>query len=80
MEIEKEVRLGIVGIGNMGSAHAKTVYDGKAEGLRLCAICDVDEKKLSWAAAELPGVKTYLNYKEMLQQRRTGCKAYRNTS
>lgn len=66
MEIEKEVRLGIVGIGNMGSAHAKTVYDGKAEGLRLCAICDVDEKKLSWAAAELPGVKTYLNYKEML--------------
>ena len=74
MEIEKEVRLGIVGIGNMGSAHAKTVYDGKAEGLRLCAICDVDEKKLSWAAAELPGVKTYLaDWMQFLSQHRISC-------
>lgn len=67
MERDKDVRLGIVGIGNMGSAHAKTVYEGKVDGLRLCEVCDLDEEKLSWAASELPGVKTCLDYKEMLQ-------------
>jgi len=36
----KNVRLGIVGIGGMGSGHARLVQSGKAPGLTLAAVCD----------------------------------------
>ena len=51
-----EVRLGIVGIGNMGSAHAAAIYDGRVEGLKLAAVCDINEKRLEWAREKLPGL------------------------
>ena len=31
----REVRLAIVGFGNMGSAHAACVHSGKIQGLRM---------------------------------------------
>lgn len=52
----KEVRLGIIGIGNMGHTHAKNVFDGKIERLKLAAVCDIDSKKLEKAKEEFPGV------------------------
>jgi predicted dehydrogenase len=36
----KNVKLGIIGIGNMGSAHVRTVTSGKVEGMEIAAICD----------------------------------------
>jgi predicted dehydrogenase len=36
----KEVRLGIIGVGNMGSVHAKNIQAGKVPRLRLTALCD----------------------------------------
>ena len=38
-----EVRMGLVGLGNMGTAHATCILEGKVPGLRLTAVCDVDE-------------------------------------
>ena len=35
-------RVGIVGIGNIGSAHANSIYTGVVKGMRLCALCDSD--------------------------------------
>ena len=43
----KEVRLGIIGLGNMGSAHARSIQDGKVPGLRLAAVCDPDDARLA---------------------------------
>ncbi len=62
----KEVRYGIVGIGNMGSTHAKNLYDNKIENAVLSAVCDINEEKLAWAKSSLAGVKTYSDYKELL--------------
>ena len=61
----KEVRVGIIGIGNMGSAHAVNIFDGKVQNMHLSAICDTDPKKLEWAKERLEGVSLYQNYKEM---------------
>ena len=36
------VRLGIIGLGNMGSAHAKSILEGKVPRVKLTAICDSD--------------------------------------
>ncbi len=38
----KDIRLGIVGIGNMGSVHASYILSGKVTGCRLAAVCDLN--------------------------------------
>ncbi len=45
----KKLRLGIIGIGNMGSAHAKNIMDNKCPELEITAIADTDPKRLEWA-------------------------------
>lgn len=42
---KSSVRLGIVGLGNMGSLHCRTILDGKVPGAELAAICDTDKTK-----------------------------------
>lgn len=40
------VKLGIVGLGNMGSVHARAFSEGGVKGGELLAVCDVDAAKL----------------------------------
>ena len=44
-----KVRIGIVGIGNMGSSHATKLHEGKVENGELVAVCDVKHERLTWA-------------------------------
>ena len=37
----QNVKIGIVGIGNMGSVHAKNIFDGQINHLELGAVCDI---------------------------------------
>lgn len=59
------IRVGIVGIGNMGSAHAKNIFEGKVTGMELSAVCDIEPQKLCWAAENLPGVPQFSDFEEM---------------
>ncbi|REE85386.1 putative dehydrogenase [Paenibacillus taihuensis] len=45
----KQLRLGIIGIGNMGSGHASILTSGKIKGAVLAAVCDGFESKRAWA-------------------------------
>lgn len=36
------VKVGIIGVGNIGSAHAKCIADGKVKGMVLSALCDIN--------------------------------------
>jgi predicted dehydrogenase len=36
----KTVKIGVIGIGNMGSAHVRTIVSGKVEGMEVTAVCD----------------------------------------
>lgn len=52
----EQVKLGIIGVGNMGSAHAtKIAVDGKCPEIKLVAIADISEKRRQWAKENLPG-------------------------
>lgn len=42
----KKVRIGVIGLGNMGSGHIRNIEDGKIDGMELVAVCDIDPKKL----------------------------------
>lgn len=46
MNKTKEVRLGVIGMGNMGRVHAQSVLDGKVPGLRLTAVADTRAERL----------------------------------
>ena len=41
-----EVRLGIIGIGGMGSGHAANVAKGMVPQMRLTAVADINEDRL----------------------------------
>jgi len=57
------VRLGIIGIGNMGKVHAQMVQEGKIHGCELAAVCDVDANKLT----AFEGVPHFVDATEMLR-------------
>jgi len=46
--------MGVIGIGNMGSAHAKSIADGIISGMVLSAIADISPERLEWASQNLP--------------------------
>ncbi len=48
-----KVRIGIIGIGNMGSAHARNLLKGEVPHAELAAVCDNDPDKLKWAEDNL---------------------------
>ena len=62
------VRIGIAGYGNMGSAHAACIASGKIEGLQLTAVCDIDEVKRKKCAADYPGISLYDDFEVMLRE------------
>ena len=65
----EKIRLGIIGIGNMGSAHAKNVAAGKCPDFVLTAVADIKPDRLAWAAAELPAsVKRYDSAEALLER------------
>ena len=49
-----KVRLGIIGIGNMGTTHAKSLVDGKVPEMELTAVADRKESRRTWCKENLP--------------------------
>lgn len=64
----KLVRVGVIGIGNMGSSHAMTLVKGQIEGAVLSAVCDARDSARIWAEQTLPkDIKFYKEPSEMLR-------------
>ena len=61
-----QVRVGIIGIGNMGSGHAKNILAGKVNGMVLTAVADVKEERQNWANENLEGVKVFSTASELM--------------
>jgi predicted dehydrogenase len=51
-------KLGVVGLGAMGSSHARSILDGLVPRCELAAVCD---RKKSVAAADFPGIPFFDN-------------------
>ena len=63
----KKVRLGIIGIGNMGSGHARNIKAGMCPEIEVTAVADINPARLEWAKAELgEGVALFDNAEAML--------------
>ena len=60
------VRLGIIGMGNMGSGHLNNVMSGKCPRIKVTAFADIDPEKLNKAAETCPSAKAFADVDEML--------------
>ena len=65
-----KVRLGIIGIGNMGSSHAKNIIEGKTPDIELTAVADRKEDRRKWAKETLPeSVKIFTEGTELMDSK-----------
>lgn len=55
------VRVGIIGIGGMGSGHALSMISGKIDGMELTAVADRKESRRQWAVENLPNTCIVFN-------------------
>ena len=64
----KKVKLGIIGIGNMGTGHISMIQRGLTPELELVAIADVKEERQEWAKANLDeSVRIYADGSELIK-------------
>ncbi len=49
-----KVKVGIIGCGNMGTNHAKSIVEGKITNMELVAVADQRETRRAWAKDNLP--------------------------
>ena len=61
-----KIRLGIIGIGNMGSAHAENILGGKCPEISITAVADRRESRRQWAAGRLPGTAVFPEGEELI--------------
>jgi len=62
----KPIHIGIVGIGNMGSFHAESLFTGKIHNACLHSVMDIDQSRLDWAK-KFEGVFTHNDFDTFIQ-------------
>lgn len=55
------IRVGIIGLGNMGTTHAKNLTAGKVPQMTLSAICDINPDRLRYAEEHFSAAKRFDN-------------------
>lgn len=66
-ENAQPVRFGIIGLGNMGSAHARNFLKGEIREMRLTAVCDIKADRLDWAKENIPFAKRFDNAEALMK-------------
>ena len=49
------VKIGVIGIGNMGSSHVQMLDKGQIKGAELTAICSSNESRIQWVKSHTNG-------------------------
>ncbi|MBP3361094.1 MAG: Gfo/Idh/MocA family oxidoreductase [Clostridia bacterium] len=61
-----KVRLGIIGIGNMGTTHAKNISGGKVPGMEMAALCDISEQRAAYVKETYPEIPFFSDSHELI--------------
>lgn len=66
-----QIKLGVIGIGNMGSGHCLSIVEGKVPEMVLVAVADVKQSRRDWAAKNLPeGIQIFETGESLIE---SGC-------
>ena len=61
------LKLGIIGVGNMGTTHAKNVLAGKSPNVEIVAVADWKQSRREWAQENIPGVQVFSEGSELIR-------------
>lgn len=64
--MNRKIKLGIIGLGNIGSIHSKNIAAGKCPELELVAAADLKPARLEWVKTILPEIRTFDSAEAML--------------
>ena len=67
----RQVRIGVIGVGNIGSAHAAALYRREIKGATLGALCDTDPDKRRALAQSYPDIPVYADASSLFQDGKT---------
>ena len=59
--MDKKIKLGIIGIGNMGTGHANNVVKGEVPDFELVAVADINPDRIAWGKENLSDKITYFD-------------------
>jgi len=59
----KKLNIGIIGVGNMGTGHTRSILENKCPQIELTAICDINPDRL----AQFPDIKGFTSALELYQ-------------
>ncbi len=62
----KNIRVGIVGVGNIGGAHAHSVSSGKINGMELAALCDSNPEVRKELSKKYPLLPVFASYESLI--------------
>ena len=66
INLMETIRMGVVGLGAMGSAHALHIYKGLVIGMTLSAVCDTDPWRCAWGKEQFDNVEVFDNVSDLL--------------
>lgn len=61
-----KIRLGIIGVGNIGTGHAENILKGLCPEIEITAVADRRESRRAWALERLPGVPVFEEGSELI--------------
>ena len=64
------VRTAVIGVGNIGSIHARQIFAGNIRGMELAALCDTDREKCRGFETVFPGVPVFASDGELFENSR----------
>ena len=59
LDMKAYIKIGIIGVGNIGSAHAAAISQGNVEGMILAALCDNNPKRREEIQALYPDIPVF---------------------
>lgn len=69
----KILKTAVIGIGNMGSAHASCIASGEIKGMELVAVCDINTDRIDKFVSVYPQIKNYNDYRELIDSKTVDC-------
>ena len=61
------LKLGIIGVGNMGSGHATRIKEGACPNIVVTAVADRRASRRTWAQENVPGAQVFAEGSELIQ-------------
>ena len=63
----RKLKVGVIGVGTIGTAHASCIYNGEIAEMELCALCDIDKTRIEELKKEFLSVPVFENSEEMIK-------------